>query len=113
MLKEENVDDGGYVVDECGLIIVDFRKKSKDKGSFKGWIGRKLTDNISSSPDNRRSSPRLEVSPSSVDIAHEIVNEKWEDNAEEVERYVQCLLTSSSPELEHRDDEINIVSVII
>ena len=32
MLKGENVDDGGHIVDERGLITVDFRKKPKDKG---------------------------------------------------------------------------------
>jgi len=58
---------GGYVADECGLIIADFRKKSKHKGSFKWWLGRKLTQNTSSSADDQRSSPSPVVSPS-VDL---------------------------------------------
>ncbi|ONK55300.1 uncharacterized protein A4U43_UnF5240, partial [Asparagus officinalis] len=103
IFKEENADEGGYLIDECGTMVADFRKKPKEKGNLRGWFSRKFTDNVPSNEDDQRS-PHHVVSNSATSIVHEVVRDKWEENVEEIDRYVQFMLDSNSQELEQRDE---------
>lgn len=106
-LREEK-DEGDYFEDEQGMMIADLRKKSKEKNSLKGWLGKILIDSSPNRTDN--GSSRHFGLPSNTTMPEE--TSRWEDHCEEIENHIQWLV-SSNPEglLEEEDQTVSLGSM--
>ncbi|KAG1326369.1 putative U-box domain-containing protein 33 [Cocos nucifera] len=102
-LREEE-DEGVYFEDEQGMMVADLRKKSNEKCCLKGWLGKILID-CSLCCTDHGSSRHFALPPNTL-MPEETT--RWEDHCEEIENYIQCLL-SSNPEgsLEEEDKTLS------
>ncbi|XAR73496.1 Non-specific serine/threonine protein kinase [Bertholletia excelsa] len=80
-LREEN--NEGCIEDDKGTILAKF----KEKGIFKGWLGKKLLD-CATNEKNLRNLSSPSTNNDSLD--------QWEDYVQEIESYFRQLLSSNS-----------------
>ncbi|XP_077217384.1 U-box domain-containing protein kinase family protein isoform X2 [Tasmannia lanceolata] len=104
LLREEN--NEGYIGNEEGAMVVDMRKKMKEKGSIRGWIiGRILPDsaaiNVASSSE-RGNDCHEGTSSMGRDTCD--MKDKWNNCAEEIEAYFQLLSNSNSNEEDNGEE---------
>ncbi|XP_038980826.1 putative U-box domain-containing protein 50 [Phoenix dactylifera] len=104
-LREEE-DGGDYFEDEQGMMVADLRKKSMEKCCLKGWLGKILSDGSLCCTDH--GSSRLLASPPNTVMPE--VTSRWEDHWEEIENYIQCLV-SSNPEGSSLEEENKTMSL--
>lgn len=95
MLKEEN--DEGYMEDEEGVIVASL----KQKGSFKGWLGKMLSHGQVKSPNCP--SPRCTNSGSDSPFSRNNINQ-WEFYEQDIEEYFQELMLLESNSKENKDN---------
>ncbi|XP_028127480.1 putative U-box domain-containing protein 50 [Camellia sinensis] len=84
-LREDN--NEGFIEDDQGVIVAKF----KEKGSFRGWLGKKLNEN--------GNNEKFHGSPSPVSSStRNGFSDQWENCVQEIESYFNQLLSSNSDE---------------
>jgi len=107
ILKEENEEEG-HLEDEQGVIIA----KLKNRGSWKGWFGKKSS---SSNSHGHGKSPACPSSTASMDSNSPVSRNNWENYEQEIDEYFQELLSlrskSNAGEEREIEEEENGVSL--
>lgn len=102
MVLKEETEVEGHLEDEQGVIMA----KLKNRGSWKGWFGKKLS---SSNSHGHGKSPACPSSPASMDSNSTVSRNNWENYEQEIDDYYQELLSlrskSNAGEERENDEE--------
>ncbi|XP_068656538.1 putative U-box domain-containing protein 50 [Aristolochia californica] len=74
---------------ELRVMVADLRRKMKEKGSFRGWLGRLLQDSPTCKKDNLCQAPSSSRSSSPPETSN-----RWDNHVEQIETYFLWLSNS-------------------